>query len=60
MDNFKYIVEIRKSFEIPEIQRPPVEDKRVRVPEEILNYVKKRTISQISEQTKPSKKRKNK
>ena len=63
VDNFKYILEIRKSLEIPEIERPPVEDKRVRVPEEILNYVKKRSIhqiSQISEPTQPSKKRKNK
>ena len=59
VSKFKYVIQIRKTLEVPEITRPIVEKKKIEIPESILTYAQKRSISQISDAVnKPAKKKK--
>ena len=43
MDSFKNVINIRRFFELPEVNVPPIEIKQVEVPKAIENYLEKRT-----------------
>ncbi len=58
VDNFRYLIQIKRYFDIPSVKAPEIESKRVQVPSVIENYLEKKVKASVNtlEESKTQKK----
>lgn len=56
LGHFKYLIQIKKVIEVPEVKMPPLDHSRVEVPKVIENYIQKRKIQDVNKNENVSKK----